>query len=110
MAREYAAAAGYRAAGGALFERLAANCEAHVRALNSQLDSVGRLPPEPAARRPTCGDGVPWSARSSRPTAVRWAICTTRRPSGRRRTIMGGHAQHLVVLLENPLRSLGERS
>ncbi len=101
MAREYAAAGGYRAAGGALFERLAANCEAHVRALNSQLDSVGRLPPEPAAPADV-GDGV--AVERAFVEAYRRSLGDLYDPATKQTaaTIMGGHAQHLVVLLKNP--------
>jgi hypothetical protein len=103
--REYAAAAGYRAAGGELFERLAANCEAHVRALNSQLDSVGRPPPEPG-RAVEVRDGI--ALEKGFVAAYRDALgdlydAATKRTAA---TIMAGHAQHLVALERDPLDAL----
>ena len=108
-ARELAAAAGYREAGGELFARLAANCEAHVGALGSQLESVGREPPAPppAAR---VGDGI--ALERDFVAAYRDALDDLYDPGTKRTaaTIMAGHAQHLVALSPNPLESLGEPS
>ena len=108
-ARELAAAAGYREAGGGLFERLAGNCEAHVGALGSQLDSVGRKPPAPPPAADV-GDGIALERKFV--ASYRAALDDLYDPATKRTaaTIMAGHAQHLVVLLENPLGSLGERA
>jgi hypothetical protein len=104
-ARELGAAAGYRQAGGELFERLAANCEAHAGALGSQLDSVGReLPPSPPAAE--VGDGV--ALERGLVAAYRRSLGDLYDPATKRTaaTIMAGHAQHLVVLMDD----LGEAS
>jgi hypothetical protein len=109
VAREYAAAAGYREAGGKLFERLAANCDAHVGALRSQLDSVGREPPTPGPAADV-GDGV--ALERGFVAAYRRSLGDLYDPATKRTaaTIMAGHAQHLVVLLDNPMDGLGETS
>jgi hypothetical protein len=109
VAREYAAAAGYREAGGELFERLAANCDAHVRALRSQLESVGREPPQPPPAADV-GDGIAlerdFVAAYRRSLGDLYDSATKRTAA----TVMAGHAQHLVVLLPDPMDGLGETS
>jgi hypothetical protein len=109
VAREYAAAAGYRAAGGELFARLAANCEAHVTALRSQMESVGREPPRPG-KAAEVGDGT--ALERGFVAAYRAALGDLYDPATKRTaaTIMAGHAQHLVALAADPMDALGETS
>ncbi len=105
VAREYAAAAGYREAGGALLDRLAANCDAHVRALRSQLESVGREPPKPGPAVEV-RDGI--ALEKGFVAAYRETLGDLYDPATKRTaaTIMAGHAQHLVALERDPLDAL----
>jgi hypothetical protein len=109
VAREYAAAAGYRDAGGKLFERLAANCDAHASALRSQLESVGRRPPEPGEAADV-GDGI--ALERAFVADYRSALGDLYDPATKRTaaTIMAGHAQHLVALAADPMDALRQSS
>ena len=102
VAREYAAAAGYRAAGR---ERFAAVCEDYARALRSQLESVGREPPEPG---PAADAGDASALERELIDAYRRRLGDLYDPATKRTaaTIMAGHAQRLVVLERDPLAAL----
>jgi hypothetical protein len=109
VTREYAAAAGYRKAGGKLFERLAANCEAHASALRSQLESVGREPPKPGPSADV-GDGI--ALERAFVAAYRRSLGDLYDPATKRTaaTVMAGHAQHLVALSTDPMDALRQSS